>query len=197
VAEGILAGKPMDWIAIGTLFAALISAAASVWVAHFSARQWSLVRQSAQPDEPLVEVIASALESQPDWTVIEIGIRNRASIKLDLIDIEVITPRGTGLLGQGAAFAPTSQPWNGRELLDPLPSESTSKSISPGILVGQAGEFSDHRPREFVSTRVYAHSKLSRFLDESDPKVRLIFRWRNHAANKFMIIASIIKPNTM
>lgn len=76
-----------NWVAFGTLAAVSVGAVASVWTACETRRLATLQQKAAAYPEPEVEINYSAYETRPEVSKLEISIRNRADIGVDLVSI--------------------------------------------------------------------------------------------------------------
>nr|DAH84799.1 MAG TPA: hypothetical protein [Caudoviricetes sp.] len=185
----------MDWIAVGTLVAALVAAVAGVWAAMISQRQLTLTVRASDLPQPTVQANIQRVRGQPDWSVITLSLRNRADVSLDLLCITLEAPANTGILPSNDAFAPRSGPNGPRVLYDPLPAEKASRTITCAIRIGRA-ETESLVAGEMAYTTVYAHCDPSRFGLEPQPRLNLEMRWRDHTTKTFEMAVNIIKPNT-
>ncbi|AWC25442.1 hypothetical protein CO731_04939 [Aminobacter sp. MSH1] len=189
-------GEVMDWLAIGTLGAAIVAAGAAVWAALVSHRQLRLSAHASQPELPVVAATIQAVEDEPDWSLVVLEMRNRAPISIDLLTVAIENPQSIGLLNYEAAHGSAPNDFNERTLMSPLPTAQTKRTVAATTSMGRAGYQSQHSPGELAIANVYAHCKPSRFAEERAPRLRLEMRWRDHTTKTFAMAVNIIKPNT-
>lgn len=185
----------MDWIAIGTLVAALVAAVGAVWAALISQRQLAIAKQASSLPLPIVEANIEPVPGQSAWSAIHLRMRNRADIPVDLLRVKQIAPKA-GLLSSPDAHEAAMSNIDAPRLFDPLPAEKAAATVKATGRMGPAGSDARHGGGEWAVATVYCHCALSRLVEEPQPRLSLEMRWRDQTTKTFAMAVNIIKPNT-
>ncbi|MFC3208104.1 hypothetical protein [Aquamicrobium soli] len=185
----------MDWIAIGTLVAALVAAVGAVWAAIISQRQFALAKEAAELPLPLVTATPSPVDHQPAWTCITIEMRNRAQVAIDLLKVSFEQPAGGKMLPNEQVYKDAEPSWEPRPMVDTFPAELASGTVSATAYLNRVGTASKHDSGEFNFVTVFAHLPPSRFTEEPQPRLILEMRWRDHTTKTFAMAVNVIKPS--
>lgn len=189
-------GDSMDWIAIGTLAAAVVAAIAAAWAAVVSHRQMKLTERAADFELPIVEATVMRVDEQPDWTQISLEMRNRAPVALDLLTVTLVAPANVGLLSDSEATDQPGEVWEAHELLNPLPADRAKTTVAQTGHMNRAGAVGRHLAGDTELVTLYAHCPLPRMFEERNPRLSLEMRWRDHTTKTFAMAVNVIKPST-
>jgi hypothetical protein len=175
-----------NWVAFGTLAAVSIGAAASIWTARETRRLAILQQRAAAQPEPDVEISYSAYDTRPEVSKLEISIRNRADIGVDLVS--VFSPATRRYRLHPRVF--TADRREHGETGKHADIAQWPRRVEAPFKIGRAGTKQD-----ILILTVSAHLKPLLGLRQP-PVICLEMRWRNSAVTTFIMQVTATPKST-
>lgn len=181
----------MDFVAYGTLVAAVIAAIAAVWSSVVSQRQLNLTRDANASPLPVVNATLTQVEGQTAWTKISVRLTNRSDVPLLVLSLKIERPKHSRLLSSDDAVDDPTH-YNPK-FLNPLPLDRAKDEIDIGHFVGAIGSTRFESKADLTFFNVYAHRSGEHVSRAETPQLAMKLQWQDHEASIFHMTVNVIR----
>lgn len=181
-----------NWLAVVTLIGVIAGAAAAIWTAHETRRLARLQQQASSLPPPIIAARFRSQSGQGDSAQIVVQLRNRADTALDILSVEVLSPKAMYL---SSGSGPVEKAGRGLRAKGSEPPAARLKVLKLGWEIGEKGATFMGRSIDDAYEQLAAHFPASLGVP-TDARIRFTLRWRDHAAKTFTIAVNVTSRAT-